>query len=278
MSSELVPQNAHLIPVQNHQFPGGMKPAVSAKMLYDFLGLHASQWKRWAKTNIVNNPYAIENEDYIIFDMMSNITPGRPTDDYAIGLDLAKKLSMMTRTDKGEEARNYFLECERVAQGEQPYQVVNPASRAMIDMIVRQDQLEQEVIALKERERQHDKQLIAQQAEIIRSLQQSQRAEEMAAMALDDSQQMTIREFVTSGKLFRQLPPNIWGSGGGWLGNFCRERNLKCHPPKRVIGQKWATENQYPMVALLAWLTSEANKGKQISIDGIEEDGVHYHE
>lgn len=88
------------------------KKTVSAKELYDFLGLAKSQWKRWFKRNIIENPFALESVDWIGFDIVSN---GNTTSDFAISLDLAKKLSMMAKTEKGEEARNYFLKMEKVA-------------------------------------------------------------------------------------------------------------------------------------------------------------------
>ncbi|OFP17161.1 hypothetical protein HMPREF2998_02940 [Corynebacterium sp. HMSC065A05] len=41
---------------------------------------------------------------------------GRPRQDHIISLDMAKEISMIQRTDKGKQARRYFLECERVAR------------------------------------------------------------------------------------------------------------------------------------------------------------------
>lgn len=87
---------------------------VSAKELHDFLGFDKSQWSRWAKKNIVDNLFAIENEDWVGFDIVSR---GNKTKDYAISLDFSKRLSMMARTEKGEQARRYFIECEKKLNG-----------------------------------------------------------------------------------------------------------------------------------------------------------------
>jgi len=89
--------------------------AVSARALYDYLGYDKSQWKRWYKKNIEENPFAPQNQDWVVFDMMSSTDGGRPTKDFALSLEFAKKLAMMSRTEKGEQARNYFLECEKEA-------------------------------------------------------------------------------------------------------------------------------------------------------------------
>lgn len=86
---------------------------VSARELYEFLGLDKSQWKRWAVKNIEKNQFAFENTDWVGFDIMSSSNNGGLTKDYALSLDFSKRLSMMARTEKGEEARNYFLACEK---------------------------------------------------------------------------------------------------------------------------------------------------------------------
>lgn len=84
--------------------------AVSARELYDFLGFDSKNWSRWYQKNIESNEFALENTDYQTLFIMKN---GNETKDFALTIDFAKKISMMARTDKGEEARQYFLECER---------------------------------------------------------------------------------------------------------------------------------------------------------------------
>ena len=86
---------------------------VKAKELYEFLGLAQSKWKRWYETNILKNKFAIENEDYWGFDIMSN---GNLTKDFDLTLDFAKKLSMLAKSAKGEEIRQYFIDVEKKYQ------------------------------------------------------------------------------------------------------------------------------------------------------------------
>lgn len=83
---------------------------VSARELYDFLELNSSQWARWYQSNIINDDFFAENVDYQALDIMSN---GNSTKDFAITLDMAKELSMLSRTEKGKTARRYFIECEK---------------------------------------------------------------------------------------------------------------------------------------------------------------------
>ena len=47
---------------------------------------------------------------------MSESTGGRPSQDHIVSLDMAKEISMIQRTDKGKQARQYFIECERKAK------------------------------------------------------------------------------------------------------------------------------------------------------------------
>ena len=86
------------------------KKAVSARELYEGLGYNSAVWARWYKKNIVNNQFAIENEDWVGFNTMLN---GNDTKDFILSIDFAKKLSMLARTEKGEQIRNYFIEVEK---------------------------------------------------------------------------------------------------------------------------------------------------------------------
>lgn len=103
--------------IQQHQ---DLQQAVDAKELYQNLGLHNANWKRWHVSNIKENPFATEGVDYQGFIIMMS---GNETQNYLLSIDFAKKLSMQVRTKKGEDVRNYFLECERKLKG----QTVTPA-------------------------------------------------------------------------------------------------------------------------------------------------------
>ena len=93
------------------------KQLVSARDLYVFLGFDTSQWSRWHTKNLIENDFAIENEDYTLLDTKSR------SKDFALTLDFAKRISMMARTEKGEKIRKYFIECEKIAKD---LQEINP--------------------------------------------------------------------------------------------------------------------------------------------------------
>ena len=78
-----------------------MQQAVDTKELYLALGLESTQWARWSKQNIQDNPFALKGTDYGIYDSVPNTQGGRPTTNYLLAIEFAKKLSMQVRTKKG---------------------------------------------------------------------------------------------------------------------------------------------------------------------------------
>lgn len=56
----------------------------------------------------------IEYQDFEVFTQKGeNLQGGRPTSEYALSLDAAKEISMMSQCEKGKQARRYFIECEK---------------------------------------------------------------------------------------------------------------------------------------------------------------------
>lgn len=86
---------------------------VSARELYDFLGIRkrfSAWWKQYEEI-------FIENEDfsYVPRSTQQNQYGGqKQIDDYAIKIDIAKHISMLTKTEKGTQARNYFIQLEKL--------------------------------------------------------------------------------------------------------------------------------------------------------------------
>lgn len=81
----------------------------TARKLYDFLGLAQGQFSRWAKTNITDNEFATENEDWWGFDID---VEGNIVKDYRLTAHFAKKLSVKGNSEKAEQAREYFTMVE----------------------------------------------------------------------------------------------------------------------------------------------------------------------
>lgn len=90
----------------------------TAKKLYKWLELDEAHYSRWLKSNITENPFVEESEYSLIKSnknspLKASLGGRGNTQDYKITATLAKKISMTSKTEKGEEARNYFIGCEQ---------------------------------------------------------------------------------------------------------------------------------------------------------------------
>lgn len=91
----------------------------TARKLYEFLELRKGDFARWCKTNITENEFATENEDYVrLFIDAETPTGGKiQREDYRLTAHFAKKLSVKGNGEKSEQAREYFTRVEeRVKQ------------------------------------------------------------------------------------------------------------------------------------------------------------------
>ena len=129
-----------LISLQPQTINGNAVETVSARELYTQLGLDKSNWARWTKQNIVANPFALENKDWVGFVIMTN---GNETTDYALTLDLAKKLAMQVKTENGELVREYFLTCEKKLKEQTVPLTFAEALRAYADEVEAHEQTKQ---------------------------------------------------------------------------------------------------------------------------------------
>jgi len=89
---------------------------VNARELHAFLEV-GKDFSTWIKDRIAQYGFA-EGQDYV-FTLLPNFGEkgqGRPTKEYHLTLDMAKELAMVERNEKGKQARQYFIECERRAR------------------------------------------------------------------------------------------------------------------------------------------------------------------
>ena len=114
----------------------------TARNLYEFLELDKSNYAKWCKKNILDNPYAEENIEYIINSSFSTSLTGRGTyTDYKITSDFAKKLSMTSNSERGEQARNYFIAVEKKLK--EKIENENKKNNALIAIINSKNDIEQ---------------------------------------------------------------------------------------------------------------------------------------
>lgn len=106
------PNIRDLIPVETDSINGEAVQTVNARDLHAFLEVD-SLFKDWIARRIQDYDFQ-EGKDFCSF--LSESSGGRPPKEYALTLDMAKELSMVERNAKGKEARQYFIECERLAK------------------------------------------------------------------------------------------------------------------------------------------------------------------
>lgn len=87
---------------------------VDARELHAFLEV-GKDFATWIKDRIEQYDFT-ENQDFVIAPQNWGAVfrgGGHNRKDYHITLDMAKELAMVERNDKGKQARQYFIECER---------------------------------------------------------------------------------------------------------------------------------------------------------------------
>ena len=90
------------------------QPAVSGRALHQFLEVE-TPYTKWFNRMVEYG--FVENQDFgLVTQKRATNNPKNPwteITDHAISLSMAKELCMIQRTDKGKEARQYFIDCER---------------------------------------------------------------------------------------------------------------------------------------------------------------------
>jgi len=112
-----------LIEVSKNVIGNSEVNAVSARELYLGLGFDKSNWAKWSALNIEQNEFFSQGVDFIKLVTNTSANIPNPPKDYAISIDFAKHISMMAKTTRGHEYRNYFLELEK-----QPVSLVTVAT------------------------------------------------------------------------------------------------------------------------------------------------------
>ncbi|MBX4335586.1 phage antirepressor KilAC domain-containing protein [Bartonella raoultii] len=129
----------YLIDINQTEINNELVQTVNARDLHAFLEIK-SEFRNWIKNRIKECKFR-ENIDFVT---AVNFYRGAQMKEYYITLDMAKHLSMIERNDKGHEAREYFIECERRAKQVTTPQIDYSSPQAMIGFLnYLQGQIEQ---------------------------------------------------------------------------------------------------------------------------------------
>ena len=104
-----------LIKLNQSAINGELQQTVNARELHAFLEVR-TRFNDWIAARI--NEYGfVENQDFVSFtENAVKMQKGRPSKEYQISLDMAKELAMVERNEKGKQARQYFITCEKLAK------------------------------------------------------------------------------------------------------------------------------------------------------------------
>ena len=98
-----------LIPLQPQTIDGNAVETVSARTLHEFLGV-TERFSSWMERQF---QYGFEeNVDYLGCKVFNTLAK-QEVQEYYLSLDCAKEISMIQKSDKGKQARKYFIECEK---------------------------------------------------------------------------------------------------------------------------------------------------------------------
>ena len=102
-----------LIPFGQKFIAGKSVRTVSARDLHLFLGVRRD-FSSWVTARIDQYGFVPQSDYLKVFPKTGELKKGgRRWTDYHLTMDMAKELAMVERTEKGQEARRYFIDCER---------------------------------------------------------------------------------------------------------------------------------------------------------------------
>ena len=120
-----------IISIGKSDFAGCPKQTVNARELHAFLEVK-SRFNDWVK-NRINECRFIENQDFVT--LTKNLVSGGQQTEYFLTLDAAKHFAMLERNERGFEARQYFIDCEKQLQAvPQIPQTLSEALRLAADL------------------------------------------------------------------------------------------------------------------------------------------------
>ena len=106
-----------LISLQPQTINGNTIETVSARELHAFVE-SKQQFATWIKNRISEYDF-VENQDFVCVSQKNETQRAdgqigvSVSNEYYITLDMAKELAMVERNEKGKQARQYFIECEK---------------------------------------------------------------------------------------------------------------------------------------------------------------------
>ncbi|MCF6199921.1 MAG: antA/AntB antirepressor family protein [Hyphomicrobiaceae bacterium] len=145
-----------LIPLGSAEIDGvDGQQTVDARDLHAFLVV-GTQFNKWIVRRIQD--YGFEEEKDFC-PILTKSSGGRPSREYHLSLDMAKELAMVERNERGKQARQYFIRCERQLKKQLHPDFTDPAEAALAwaEQYKRREALEHENVLMLPKSRFHDR-------------------------------------------------------------------------------------------------------------------------
>jgi anti-repressor protein len=113
------------------------KKLVSARELHQILQVKTN-FRDWANRKISENAFFEENEDFTR--VLNFERAGQSALEFALNIDMAKKLAMSENNEMGNNVRNYFIECEKELK--QQFEIPKTYSSALMLAAKQAEQIE----------------------------------------------------------------------------------------------------------------------------------------
>lgn len=120
--------NTNLIVVTDCVIGGKSVLSVNARDLHAQLAIK-KDFSDWIKAQLAD--LFTQGIDFEVFPLKGESLT-RPRIEYALTIECAKHIAMMSRSVKGREARDYFIECERAAKAEPAAPAINLSDPATL--------------------------------------------------------------------------------------------------------------------------------------------------
>lgn len=136
-------------------------PMIDARALHGWLG-NKKHFNDWVKARIEDYGFA-EGTDFYTEKCK---TGGRPRVDYLLTVDMAKELSMVERTDRGRETRQYFIQMEKAAREMAADHIANGIAEAIPESFDKGMELAERLTGMMEQQQA----FMAEQAKVMAAL------------------------------------------------------------------------------------------------------------
>jgi anti-repressor protein len=100
------------LPITDRTINDEVIQTVDARTMHEFLQ-SKRQFGNWIEERIEQYGF-VDGKDFLTELLKSS--GGRPAKEYHISTSMAKELAMVERNERGKMARQYFIECERIAK------------------------------------------------------------------------------------------------------------------------------------------------------------------